>query len=386
MAADTHHLIKSILIPQVVSRLMETYSITENDAIRIVYTSPTGKCLDDDSLGLYGQSALYICGLIEKDIQRNPELLMLEERKKIFRNEEYESLIGSLVGDIFYTGMISNTTKIAVIRRYSEIVIRKIFNIPETERMTLGGKKVKEEVRKKDCPLLTKAIENLRKYGDDNTHTEKTSLPTDDEFKDVVDSLYDLLAYLFIDYFKKYPFGSNNEVVSSFSILPPLLRFKVLNELYEKDKKNICIIDRLVLAILKSKSKDAAVDWIENRKCELQSLQNSTKEADDGLAIQYGKNVAEQILAELKKDMYQSCLEKINAVSEQISKNGALYKTFEEAKKFYEENGILPEESEENKEFNSIMEFCYLGRRIEKKDYPDIGNYVVGKLMGVVKK
>ena len=72
---NTHHLIKSILIPQVASMLMETYSISENDAIRIVYTSPTGKCLDDDSLGLYGQSAHYICGLIEKDIQRNPELL-----------------------------------------------------------------------------------------------------------------------------------------------------------------------------------------------------------------------------------------------------------------------------------------------------------------------
>ena len=72
---NTHHLVKSILIPQVVSMLMEIYSISENEAIRIVYTSPTGKYLDDDSLGLYGQSAHYICGLIEKDIQRNPELL-----------------------------------------------------------------------------------------------------------------------------------------------------------------------------------------------------------------------------------------------------------------------------------------------------------------------
>ena len=31
MATDTHHLVKSILIPQVVSMLMETYSITENE-------------------------------------------------------------------------------------------------------------------------------------------------------------------------------------------------------------------------------------------------------------------------------------------------------------------------------------------------------------------
>ena len=303
-----------------------------------------------------------------------------------FRNEEYECLIGNLVGDIFYTGVISNTTKIATIRRYSEIVIRKIFNIPNTERMTIGGKNVKREVERRNCPLLTRAIDRLHKYGDDNTHTENISLPTDDEFKDVVDSLYDLLAYLFIDYFKKYRFGSNDEVVSSFSILPPLLRFKVLNELYEKDKENICIIDKLVLAILKSKSKKAALDWIEKRKDELKNLQNSTKEADDGLACQIGKDLTELILANYKKDMYQSCLEKINVVSEQISKNGALYKTFEDAKKFYEENGILPEESEENKEFNSIMEFCYLGRRIEKKDYPDIGKYVVGNLMGVVKK
>ena len=51
------------------------------------------------------------------------------EKIKQFENSEYEELIGALVGDIFYEGAISNTTKIAIIRRYSEIILRKIFSL-----------------------------------------------------------------------------------------------------------------------------------------------------------------------------------------------------------------------------------------------------------------
>lgn len=55
--------------------MIEKYAVSEDDAIRIVYMSPTGKCLDDDSLGLFGQSAQYLFGLLEEDISKNPGLL-----------------------------------------------------------------------------------------------------------------------------------------------------------------------------------------------------------------------------------------------------------------------------------------------------------------------
>jgi len=75
MATDSHHLVKTLLIPQVAKLLIAKYSVSEDDAIRIIYMSPTGKCLDDDSYGLFGQSAQFLFGLLEEDIVKNPSLL-----------------------------------------------------------------------------------------------------------------------------------------------------------------------------------------------------------------------------------------------------------------------------------------------------------------------
>ncbi len=63
--ADTHHLVKTILIPQIAELLMKNKNVTENEALRIIYSSPIAKLLEDDSMGLYGQSALYLYSLIE---------------------------------------------------------------------------------------------------------------------------------------------------------------------------------------------------------------------------------------------------------------------------------------------------------------------------------
>lgn len=65
--ADTHHLVKTILIPQVAELLMKNKKVSENEALRIIYTSPVAELLEDDSMGLYGQSALYIYSLIENE-------------------------------------------------------------------------------------------------------------------------------------------------------------------------------------------------------------------------------------------------------------------------------------------------------------------------------
>lgn len=63
--ADTHHLVKTILIPQIAELLMKNKNLTENEALRKIYNSPLAELLEDDSMGLYGQSALYLYGLIE---------------------------------------------------------------------------------------------------------------------------------------------------------------------------------------------------------------------------------------------------------------------------------------------------------------------------------
>ena len=62
---DTHHLVKTILIPQVAEMLMHDKDLSENEALHAIYNSPVAPLLEDDSMGLYGQSALYLYGLIE---------------------------------------------------------------------------------------------------------------------------------------------------------------------------------------------------------------------------------------------------------------------------------------------------------------------------------
>lgn len=65
--ADTHHLVKTILIPQVVELLMKNKELTEDEALAKFYKSSIAKLLEDDSMGLYGQSALYLYSLIENE-------------------------------------------------------------------------------------------------------------------------------------------------------------------------------------------------------------------------------------------------------------------------------------------------------------------------------
>ena len=46
--ADTHHLVKTILIPQIAELLMKNKNLTENEALRKIYNSPLAELLEDD--------------------------------------------------------------------------------------------------------------------------------------------------------------------------------------------------------------------------------------------------------------------------------------------------------------------------------------------------
>ena len=58
---------KTILIPQVAELLMKNKGLSEDEALKTIYESPVAKLLEDDSMGLYGQSALYLYGLIVEE-------------------------------------------------------------------------------------------------------------------------------------------------------------------------------------------------------------------------------------------------------------------------------------------------------------------------------
>ena len=67
--ADTHHLVKTILIPRGAELLMSNKGLSEDDALRAIYESPIATLLEDDSMGLYGQSALYVYSLITNECE-----------------------------------------------------------------------------------------------------------------------------------------------------------------------------------------------------------------------------------------------------------------------------------------------------------------------------
>lgn len=281
---------------------------------------------------------------------------------KKFNNEIYQSLATELVGDIFYSN-ISNSGKIARLRTYAELIVRRFLKLSKESKIELGDYKIKNNLKQKsnNNHLLLESIEVIRLQGNDRSHTQIVKSPTDEDVKKVLNALFNLYAFLLVDYFEKYKFGSNPEVLTSFSILPPIIRWITLDYLFKQGNTNTAIIDKLALVTVKAYDKETALNWVEDNKDLLSSLL-SIKDSDDIKEIVETVGV-EYLPMLMNKTMYDICLEKINSISHQFDQTGILYKNFEEAIEFYKVNGKIDGNSDEVTEFNSIMEFLYLGRK-----------------------
>ncbi|WP_050567165.1 hypothetical protein [Vibrio owensii] len=55
-----------------------------------------------------------------------------------FKNQAYEDLVRDLISDAFYLESRSNRGKISTIRQYAEVVIRKLLDLSEEKKVTLG--------------------------------------------------------------------------------------------------------------------------------------------------------------------------------------------------------------------------------------------------------
>ncbi|MDR3130512.1 MAG: nucleotidyltransferase domain-containing protein [Treponema sp.] len=62
-----HGLVKAVIIPEIIRLIEEKYSVHEDAALDMFYSSATGASLADDETGLYGQSALYIFSLFSEE-------------------------------------------------------------------------------------------------------------------------------------------------------------------------------------------------------------------------------------------------------------------------------------------------------------------------------
>jgi hypothetical protein len=68
-----HGLVKAAIIPEIIRLITEKYSVSEEKALDMFYTSATTASLDDDETGLYGQSPLYIFSIFNDEMQTVPK-------------------------------------------------------------------------------------------------------------------------------------------------------------------------------------------------------------------------------------------------------------------------------------------------------------------------
>lgn len=62
-----HSITRATILPVIIEKIMQKYSLTENEALDAFYTSATGASFGDDETGLYGQSPNYIFGLFVEE-------------------------------------------------------------------------------------------------------------------------------------------------------------------------------------------------------------------------------------------------------------------------------------------------------------------------------
>lgn len=273
-----------------------------------------------------------------------------------FNNHEYEALATDIVGDIFCSDS-SNRSKIANARSYAELILRKILNIAPSQPLTLGATTINRKIKKlPDYEFLDSALQTIRSEGNTYSHTQEMSPPTEEDLRKIIDCLFDMLSYPLIVYFEKYEFGLTPEVLTSFSLLPPIIRYKVLSFLHKKYPSNIFIIDKLALAILKAFDAETAEKWVESKKDSLIQMKAILNPPTDPIL---------QLLP--CPDMYHLCREKIETLKR--SPGQISYSDFESALPHYKKHGILSGDNPEITEFNDIMDFLYLGRRLDN----DIG-------------
>lgn len=249
---------------------------------------------------------------------------------------KYERLI-SVLNDIFYVDGVSNDTKASNLRKYAEYITRRILNQAPTENIRLV-----DNLNRLEHGYIDESVHRVRKLGNDASHTYRTTPITSEEIDEMVSIITNLLSYLFVQFFEKHKFGANPKLMGMFSLLAPDMRCSVLTYLYDNDPENIELADKLSLAILKTSGIEDALAWLESAKPTL------SKKTD-----LFGRDLYL---------VFKDKLERVNSKLELIPR----YRTIEEAKtKFIENEGLLDESRDDEREFKEIMNFVYLGRHAE---------------------
>ena len=114
-----------------------------------------------------------------------------------------------------------------------------------------------------------------------------------------------------------------------------------------------------------------AKKWIEENKIHLMGMR-AYSELEVGQEEIIDPIIATVIRRYAPQNMYQLCNDKIDQIGVIIQRNGPMYSDFESALPYYEQFGIIQEETAEAKEFNDIMEFIYMGRKAREQLCADV--------------
>lgn len=300
-----------------------------------------------------------------------------------FNDSEYTVLIGNLLHDTQYIE-ISNMGKLAGLRKHAEVMVRKILDIGNSKSLMLGQVKKKsnnpavnsgmKNLGNELSDRLIEIINKINPLGNDGSHTQHTDEFSKEEVESVEDAILDLYALIFIKYFLhiKVSIYSPPQVLKMFSLLPPIIRYKTWKYLFEKDKNNIQVVDKLCLSIIKHFNKEYAYKWLDDNSETIKAIPYPTKDEIEKYYIINAFEISPgiyQAFVSLNFDeynnMYDLLYAKISDPRTSINESGKMYKNFEEAIEHYNnyKNNMIRDNSEEMLVFYSLMDFVYLGRK-----------------------
>lgn len=285
-----------------------------------------------------------------------------------FEDSVYKPLINEILDDIYYKNT-NFRTKIALLRHYLEIIVRKLVNYPVNQKMTLGSDKIKNllsEIEKDICITdkhFQKTVEKAGRLLNKYNHTQYLVSANQEVFDKAEDLVFNVISLIFIIHFSKNEFGLNFDEMESFSILPPIIRLKVLEYFYSEGTKNLLLMHKYVLTILKSKNKEAAIQWIEVRKKQLQEVSTISDKYNLDKYLVAG----ERKLGKRHTNMYEHLIFVAGYVNEKRdSKEVLVYSSFEQAAKTYIKvcnNKDHLESFNRAKQLKELIEFLFIGRK-----------------------
>lgn len=276
-----------------------------------------------------------------------------------YNNEAYTEMIETIFQDLSIE-QLSTSAKLMNIRKYTEIVVRRILKLPNEQSVMLGNIDIIQELKTRGYythHFFKTNYDLLRSKGNANSHTQirrengQPGSNATDEVNEALNALMNLYSFMFYKFFKDYSF-KNTQIIRAFSILPPIIRYNCLKLLHEDSPRDTLIIEKYILAMIKSFDNEFATNWIYQNQELLESIP-----LYDEQSLQVLSNISPFIASAFSsKTVFDKALELVSLPFP------PLYKNLKEAKQLYLQNGILHEKTEECMEFNDLMEFVYIGR------------------------